>query len=188
MTGRGPPASVRVTSRRRPPAWPVIRRRHGSRQRAWTTPTCWAVARPATTDSQRRDSRPITSRLRRSATTATRRAPGLRPSSTTPGSPPTAFRATTAPAPLARVRPTSRRRRRASRVTSSRPGTPASRVDHAQVLGSCFSCHDGTVGHAARTPLTSRPTMTARVCHTTVQWRPANFSHTGVTESCVGLP
>jgi hypothetical protein len=52
-------------------------------------------------------------------------------------------------------------------------------VDHTQVTGSCYSCHNGTIatgknaGHVASS-------NTCESCHTTTAWRPARFDHSGV--------
>jgi hypothetical protein len=53
------------------------------------------------------------------------------------------------------------------------------RVDHAEVLGTCASCHDGTT--ATGKPADHVPTTLAcDNCHTTSAWLPARFDHTGV--------
>jgi hypothetical protein len=67
---------------------------------------------------------------------------------------------------------------------------PVTRVDHTQVTGSCSSCHSGTIslstgviaGKPAGHVLTSQE---CDACHTTVAWTPANFSHNGISGTCV---
>jgi hypothetical protein len=67
---------------------------------------------------------------------------------------------------------------------------PATRVDHSQVSGTCISCHSGTVpissgfitGKPANHIQTSDPNCAS--CHSTIAWRPAGFSHAGITSGC----
>jgi hypothetical protein len=57
--------------------------------------------------------------------------------------------------------------------------SPAVQVDHAEVLGSCASCHDGT--HATGKPADHLPTtLDCDACHVATAWLPARFDHTGV--------
>ena len=61
--------------------------------------------------------------------------------------------------------------------------TPVVRVDHADVIGTCFSCHNGTTAtgkHAQH--ITSGNSCDD--CHTSNAWTPANFDHANVTGSC----
>jgi len=52
-------------------------------------------------------------------------------------------------------------------------------VDHSQVLGTCASCHNGTV--ATGKPSRHLPTTAAcESCHTTNAWTPARFDHAAV--------
>jgi predicted CXXCH cytochrome family protein len=67
---------------------------------------------------------------------------------------------------------------------------PATRVDHLQVSGTCLSCHNnslvistGTV--AGKTPTHVASDNSCQNCHTTIAWRPANFTHNGITGNCV---
>ena len=149
-------------------------------------PTCSAAARPATTGSRPRGNHQPHPDLR-SATTATRPAPGSRPSSTTPGSPATAPRVTTAPA---------RGGKSATHIKTSTTceschviaaWQPASRVDHAQVLGTCFSCHDGTV--ATGKNATHIPSDNAcEQCHTTTPVAAGQFLAHRPDRSLLRLP
>ena len=57
---------------------------------------------------------------------------------------------------------------------------PATKVDHAQVIGACFSCHNGTT--ASGKPAGHIPaTGNCLSCHTTAAWTPSPFNHTQVT-------
>jgi hypothetical protein len=57
-------------------------------------------------------------------------------------------------------------------------------VDHSQVVGTCASCHNGTV--AKGKPSSHLPTTAAcERCHTTNGWTPARFDHAAVApHSC----
>jgi hypothetical protein len=58
---------------------------------------------------------------------------------------------------------------------------PATRVDHVEVLGTCFSCHNGTTAkgkHAQHIPSTN----SCGDCHQTSAWLPARFDHTNVVK------
>jgi hypothetical protein len=61
---------------------------------------------------------------------------------------------------------------------------PVARVDHSQVIGTCASCHDGTLARAM--PATHIRTGAAcGNCHTTNAWTPARFDHaSAVVQSC----
>jgi hypothetical protein len=62
---------------------------------------------------------------------------------------------------------------------------PAVHFDHADVRGSCSSCHDSV--HATGKPpghiQTGEP---CESCHSTVAWLPAAFDHSGITSGCSG--
>jgi predicted CXXCH cytochrome family protein len=57
------------------------------------------------------------------------------------------------------------------------------RVDHADVIGTCFSCHNGTVatGKSANHIASSN---TCDDCHTTNTWSGAVFDHSSITGNC----
>ena len=59
------------------------------------------------------------------------------------------------------------------------------RVDHAEVLGACVSCHDGR--KAAGKSASHLPTGNGcDTCHTTSAWKPAAFDHAGVLQgTCI---
>jgi hypothetical protein len=52
-------------------------------------------------------------------------------------------------------------------------------VDHAHVLGSCASCHDGTTA-TGKHPAHIASGDTCDDCHTTIAWTPAVFDHVGI--------
>jgi predicted CXXCH cytochrome family protein len=57
-------------------------------------------------------------------------------------------------------------------------------VDHTQVLGTCFSCHDGNTATGKHpTHITSGDNCDD--CHSTVGWIPANFDHVNITGNCI---
>ena len=65
-------------------------------------------------------------------------------------------------------------------------------VDHSQVIGACFSCHNGTFATPSRT-ITPKSlkhfttTNTCDACHTTAAWKPVAptaFDHTQATGTC----
>jgi hypothetical protein len=57
-------------------------------------------------------------------------------------------------------------------------------VDHAEVLGTCFSCHNGSVAEGK--PPQHLPTSNqCDDCHNTTAWVPAVFDHTGIVSGCV---
>lgn len=60
---------------------------------------------------------------------------------------------------------------------------PAKNVDHTQVIGSCFSCHNDTKvpGKSANHITTSN---TCDLCHTTVNWTASIVDHTQVIGTC----
>jgi predicted CxxxxCH...CXXCH cytochrome family protein len=68
---------------------------------------------------------------------------------------------------------------------------PATKTDHTQVSGTCLSCHSGSVtistGTVTGKPANHIPTSDPNCgsCHSTVAWRPATFSHAGITTNCV---
>jgi hypothetical protein len=53
------------------------------------------------------------------------------------------------------------------------------RVDHADVLGTCFSCHNGTTA-TGKTPTHITSSTACDDCHTTNAWSPAVFDHVDV--------
>ena len=57
-------------------------------------------------------------------------------------------------------------------------------VDHTQVLGTCVSCHNGTVA-TGKHPAHITSGDNCDDCHTTVAWVPANFDHANITDNCV---
>ena len=62
---------------------------------------------------------------------------------------------------------------------------PVARVDHAEVQGTCFSCHNGTT--AIGKPTNHIPSdNNCDSCHSTVTWSTAKFSHTGIVNGCSG--
>jgi hypothetical protein len=62
---------------------------------------------------------------------------------------------------------------------------PVVHFEHAEVRGSCTSCHDGV--HAAGKPAGHVPTtQPCESCHSTVAWQPAGFDHSGITGGCIG--
>ena len=65
--------------------------------------------------------------------------------------------------------------------------TPATRpVDHSQVTGTCFSCHNNTKV-AGKSGTHFATTNTCESCHVTTKWTPATrpVDHTQVTGTCV---
>ena len=84
------------------------------------------------------------------------------------------------PAP---ARVTSRPRPPARPATRPRRGSRPRQVDHANVLGSCSTCHNGLA--AKGQPANHIPT-TAECdnCHATSAWIPAKFDHTGIASNC----
>jgi hypothetical protein len=57
-------------------------------------------------------------------------------------------------------------------------------VDHAEVSGTCASCHNGTV--ALGKPVNHIASSTAcDDCHTTTAWLPAVFDHAGIVTNCL---
>jgi len=60
---------------------------------------------------------------------------------------------------------------------------PANKVDHTQVVGTCFSCHNGTIatGRSAKHINTS---TTCDACHNTVSWVSIAVDHTQVIGTC----
>lgn len=62
---------------------------------------------------------------------------------------------------------------------------PVRRVDHTQVIGSCNSCHNGTVadGKPLDHPVTSAQ---CEDCHRSTAWLPAGFDHSNVIGNCAG--
>jgi hypothetical protein len=60
---------------------------------------------------------------------------------------------------------------------------PALRVDHADVIGTCYSCHNGTTA-PGKLPNHIASGNTCDDCHTTNAWIPAVFDHSGVTAPC----
>jgi len=61
---------------------------------------------------------------------------------------------------------------------------PASRFDHAEVRGSCESCHNN-VRTTGKPPNHLVTNLDCNACHNTTAWQPANFSHAGITGNCV---
>jgi len=61
---------------------------------------------------------------------------------------------------------------------------PVRRVDHSQVIGSCSSCHNGSVadGKPLDHPVTTAP---CEFCHSSNAWLPARFDHVNVTGNCI---
>jgi len=61
---------------------------------------------------------------------------------------------------------------------------PVVRIDHSQVIGTCVSCHSGTLARAM--PATHiRTSAACSNCHTTNAWTPARFEHASVVaQSC----
>jgi len=61
---------------------------------------------------------------------------------------------------------------------------PASLFNHAEVRGSCQSCHDNvrSTGKPSTHVVTS---LDCNACHNTTAWVPAKFDHTGITSNCV---
>jgi hypothetical protein len=56
-------------------------------------------------------------------------------------------------------------------------------VDHNAVVGTCSSCHNGSV--ATGKPQNHIPTTgECDTCHSTVAWTPARFDHATITGSC----
>ena len=62
---------------------------------------------------------------------------------------------------------------------------PQTTVDHTQVIGTCYSCHNGTIanGKAANHP--ANTDNTCENCHATTAWKPANVHHNGITNNCI---
>jgi predicted CXXCH cytochrome family protein len=56
-------------------------------------------------------------------------------------------------------------------------------VDHTQVLGTCDSCHNGTVA-TGKHPTHITSGNNCDDCHTTVAWVPANFDHANIIDNC----
>jgi hypothetical protein len=57
------------------------------------------------------------------------------------------------------------------------------RVDHVAVIGTCFSCHNGTI--ALGKPPTHLPTgNVCDDCHVTAAWTSVRFDHSGITSPC----
>ena len=61
---------------------------------------------------------------------------------------------------------------------------PATHFDHAEVRGSCQSCHNNVraTGKPTNHVATGRD---CNECHNTTAWRPARFDHASVTGNCV---
>ena len=110
--------------------------------------------------------------------TATRRSRGSPRTSSIPASPATAAAATTALRPPARRQRTSRPAIRCESCHSAVAWKPATRVDHAQVSGTCLSCHNGSVAISTGTVTGKTATHiassnTCQNCHGTIAWKPA---------------
>jgi hypothetical protein len=62
--------------------------------------------------------------------------------------------------------------------------SPAVNFDHAEVMGSCSSCHNGVqaTGKGPNHIVTDRE---GDVCHSTIGWGGAVFNHQGITDNCV---
>jgi hypothetical protein len=57
-------------------------------------------------------------------------------------------------------------------------------VDHTQVIGTCGSCHDGTIA-TGKHPTHITSGINCDDCHTTVAWLPANFDHINIVDNCI---
>ncbi|HLQ11950.1 MAG TPA: cytochrome c3 family protein [Steroidobacteraceae bacterium] len=60
---------------------------------------------------------------------------------------------------------------------------PAVNFDHAEVRGSCSSCHNG-VQAQGKGPTHIDTTLECNLCHTTIGWAGAVFNHNNVTTGC----
>ena len=58
------------------------------------------------------------------------------------------------------------------------------RVDHAEVIGTCYSCHNGTVA-TGKPPQHLPSSNECDDCHSTTAWVPAVFDHSGIVDGCV---
>jgi len=61
---------------------------------------------------------------------------------------------------------------------------PASVVDHTQVIGTCSSCHDGTIA-TGKGPNHLATALECDVCHTTLQWLASVIDHSGFVGNCI---
>jgi Cytochrome c7 and related cytochrome c/Cytochrome c554 and c-prime len=59
----------------------------------------------------------------------------------------------------------------------------ANNVDHTQVIGTCFSCHNGTVA-TGKSQTHIKTTTSCDICHTTVNWTASTVDHTQVIGTC----
>ena len=60
------------------------------------------------------------------------------------------------------------------------------KVDHTQVVGSCFSCHNGTIA-TGKSPTHFATSNNCDSCHTTLVWKPVpskQFDHTQAVGAC----
>ncbi len=60
---------------------------------------------------------------------------------------------------------------------------PAVDFDHTQALGSCSTCHNGTIAQG-KPPTHIQTDLECDACHNTLNWGGAVFSHAGVTSGC----
>ena len=88
-------------------------------------------------------------------------------------SPATVSAAITAPMLPAKTRRISRPAM-SVRTATTALWVPADRVDHTQVIGTCQSCHNGTIA-TGKNPTHITSGDTCDDCHTTNGWMPANF-------------
>ncbi|MCP5145290.1 MAG: cytochrome c3 family protein [Gammaproteobacteria bacterium] len=74
--------------------------------------------------------------------------------------------------------------RRRRHDNSTAPWSPVLRVDHLEVVGTCFSCHDNSTAPGKQIDHI-QSSDTCDDCHTTNAWTPATFDHTGIVNGCV---
>ena len=60
---------------------------------------------------------------------------------------------------------------------------PAVDFDHTQALGSCSTCHNGTMAQG-KPPTHIQTDLECDACHNTLTWGGAAFTHVGVTSGC----
>ncbi|MGB5165724.1 MAG: cytochrome c3 family protein, partial [Woeseiaceae bacterium] len=63
---------------------------------------------------------------------------------------------------------------------SSSAWTPVTNVDHNQVLGSCSSCHNGTIA-TGQNPGHFSTAQDCAVCHDPNGWTPVDYRHNGLS-------
>jgi hypothetical protein len=60
---------------------------------------------------------------------------------------------------------------------------PVNKVDHTQVVGTCFSCHNGTVA-TGKSQTHIKTSTSCDACHTTLNWTATLIDHTQVVGTC----